>query len=239
MIDVQGYTKLYGTFAAVEDLSFTAPPGEILGLCGPNGAGKTTTLRALAGIIQPTRGVVRIAGHDIVREPLQAKARLAWVPDEPALFEHLTVLEHLLFVGRIYRVADAPVRARDLLDRLELGPKREELPHALLRGMKQKLALACALIHDPAALLLDEPLTGLDPVAIRQVKDTIAHRAKTGTAVILSSHLLSLVEELCHRVLIVKKGRKVFHGTKAEIRALHPEIATLEDAFLRLTADGA
>ena len=234
-IQVLGYTKVYGDFTAVEDLSFTLAAGEILGLCGPNGAGKTTTLRALGGIILPTRGSIRIAGHDLATDAVAAKRELAFVPDEPALFEHLTVAEHLELVARLYRVADAAPRAERILAEVELADKRDELPQALSRGMKQKLSLACALLHVPRAIILDEPLTGLDPVGIRRMKDTIMRCAREGAAVVLSSHLLSLVEEMCHRVLIMKRGRKVFFGSKAEIVAAFPGLS-LEDVFLQLTS---
>lgn len=237
-IAVLGYTKLYGSFTAVEDLSFSVAAGEILGLCGPNGAGKTTTLRALAGILQPTRGSIRVAGHDLATEPVAAKAKLAFVPDEPALFEHLTVSEHLELMARLYRVPDAAAKSKAILEDVELVEKRNELPQALSRGMKQKLSLACALLHAPSAILLDEPLTGLDPVGIRRMKDTIMRQAREGAAVILSSHLLSLVEEMCHRVLIVKRGRKVFLGSKAEIVASFPGLS-LEEVFLKLTQGSA
>ncbi len=233
-VSVLGYTKAYGDFTAVEDLSFSVEKGEILGLCGPNGAGKTTTLRALAGILQPTRGSIRVAGFDLAREPVEAKKRLAFVPDEPALFEHLTVSEHLLLMGRLYGVPDAAQRSGAILDEVELLEKANELPQALSRGMKQKLSLACALLHAPAVIFLDEPLTGLDPAGIRRMKETIMRLAREGAAVILSSHLLQLVEEMCQRVLIMKRGKKVFLGSGAEIAAAFPGLG-LEEVFMKLT----
>jgi ABC-2 type transport system ATP-binding protein len=240
MIDVAGLTKLYGSLAAVQDLSFNVAPGEILGLVGPNGAGKTTTLRSLAGIIPPTAGSIAIAGHDLRTDPLPAKALLAFIPDEPHLFDYLTVREHLQFVCRLYRRADGLARIDPLLEELELGDKQDALASELSRGMKQKLAIACGLVHDPRVLMLDEPLTGLDPVGIRRMKRTIALRAQAGSAVVLSSHLLQLVEELCTRVLIIQGGRRVALGTVQEIIAGRPELAGrgLEDIFLSLTGYG-
>jgi ABC-2 type transport system ATP-binding protein len=237
MIEVTRLTKKYGSFTAAQDLTFSVAPGEVVGLVGPNGAGKTTTLRCLVGIIRPTDGVIRIAGHDLLQDPLPAKAALAFVPDEPQLFPHLTVLEHLRFMGRIYNVADAAVRAEALLHELELDDRRDSLPDELSRGMKQKLAIACGLLHDPRALLLDEPLTGLDPGAIRRMKRTILERADAGAAVILSSHLLGLVEELCSRILVIQHGQMVANGSMAEIVAHAPELAGrgLEEVFLALT----
>lgn len=237
MIEVDGLAKRYDGFTAVRDLSFRIEPGEVVGLVGPNGAGKTTTLRCLVGIIRPTAGTLRIAGHDLATEPLAAKAALAFVPDEPHLFPHLTVLEHLLFVGRIYGVADAGARADALLKEMELHDRAGALPDELSRGMKQKLAIACGLLHEPRALLLDEPLTGLDPGAIRRMKQTILDRAAGGAAVILSSHLLGLVEELCSRVLVIQRGEMVAMGSMEEIVSHKPELAGrgLEDVFLALT----
>ena len=241
MIDVSGYTKLYGDTVAVQSLSFQVAPGDVLGLVGPNGAGKTTTLRALAGILQPTSGRIAIDGIDLQRDPVAAKARLAFIPDEPQLFDYLTVTEHLQFVARLYGVHDAAAQIPRLLEELELTGKRDALPPELSRGMKQKLAIACGLLHRPAALLLDEPLTGLDPVGIRRMKETITARAREGTAVILSSHLLHLVEELCTRLLVIRRGQMVALGTIAEIVAERPALAgrTLEEIFIALTGDTA
>ena len=237
MIDVQGLTKLYGELVAVDDLSFHVSPGEVLGLVGPNGAGKTTTLRSLAGIVRPTRGTIQIGGHDLERDPVAAKRLLAFMPDEPHLFDYLTVEEHLRFTARLYQVPDVERRLPALLGELELADKIGALPAELSRGMRQKLVIACGLLHDPRVLLFDEPLTGLDPAGIRRMKQTIVERARQGAAVLLSSHLLHLVEEICHRVLILQRGRMVAIGTIEEILADRPELRgkSLEDIFLTLT----
>jgi len=236
VIEVEGLQKLYGDFPAVQGLSFRIGPGEVLGLVGPNGAGKTTTIRSLAGIIIPSGGRIRIAGRDLREDPVGAKAQLAFIPDEPHLFEYLTVEEHLRFIGRLYGVTDVGARIPGLLTELDLSEKRSSLPGELSRGMKQKLAIACGLLHEPKALLLDEPLTGLDPVGIRRMKATIMRRAAAGSAVILSSHLLHLVEEICTRLLVLQQGRVVAFGTMAEIIASRPglQTRTLEDVFLTL-----
>ncbi len=242
MIVVDGLEKVYGDFAAVQGLSFEVGPGEVLGLVGPNGAGKTTTLRSLAGILRPTRGRITIAGLDLATHPVAAKSLLAFVPDEPHLFEYLTVEEHLRFVGRLYQVADAEARIPALLDEVELAGKRAALPGELSRGMKQKLLIACGLLHRPRVLLFDEPLTGLDPVGIRRMKSTIVGRAAEGAAVILSSHLLHLVEEVCTRLLIMNRGRRLALGTISEILSARPEMAgrTLEEVFVGIVgADGS
>jgi len=240
MITVESFTKLYGDLVAVENLSFSVAPGEVLGLVGPNGAGKTTTLRAIAGIIAPTRGRVAIAGHDLATQPVEAKRQLAFIPDEPQLFEYLTVEEHLRFVARLYGVGDASGRIRPLLEELQLVEKQRALPTELSRGMRQKLAIACGLLHDPSALVLDEPLTGLDPGGMRRMRETIAARARAGASVILSSHLLHLVEELCTKLLVIHHGRTIAYGAFDQIVAERPQLAGrgLEDVFLALTSDG-
>jgi ABC-2 type transport system ATP-binding protein len=239
MIVVDSFTKLYGDLVAVENLSFTVSPGEVLGLVGPNGAGKTTTLRAMSGIIAPTRGRIAIAGYELASQSVEAKRRLAFIPDEPQLFEYLTVEEHLRFVGRMYGIVDAPARIPPLMAELELSEKQRALPPELSRGMRQKLAIACGLLHDPAALVLDEPLTGLDPGGMRRMRETIAARARAGASVILSSHLLHLVEELCTKLLVIHHGRMIAYGAFDQIVAERPQLAGLglEDVFLALTSD--
>ena len=240
MIRVTDLRKSYGATEAVRGISFDVHPGEVLGLVGPNGAGKTTTLRCLSGILPPTSGSVNIAGHDLKLDPVGAKSKLAWIPDDPRLFENLTVEEHLRFIGRLYRVEDAEQRIPRLLDEFELAGKAGELPGALSRGMKQKLSIACAFIHRPKVILFDEPLTGLDPLAIRRAKDSIVRQAEEGASIIVSSHLLALVEEIAHRVLVIMEGTKAAHGTMEELKAAHPDLeagARLEEIFLRMAGE--
>jgi ABC-2 type transport system ATP-binding protein len=237
VIEIASLTKSYKELVAVDDLSFHVEPGDVLGLVGPNGAGKTTTLKCLSGILPPTSGTIHLAGHSMAEDPVAAKATLAFVPDEPQLFEYLTVEEHLEFVARIYQVADARGQARPLLEELELAEHTRKLPGELSRGMRQKLAIACGLLHRPQVLLFDEPLTGLDPVGIRRMKDTILARAREGAAVVLSSHLLHLVEELCTGVLIIARGKRLAYGSIATIVAERPDLAgrDLEEVFLAIT----
>ena len=240
MIEVEGLTKLYGEFVAVSDLSFTVQSGEVLGLVGPNGAGKTTTLRCLAGIIPATRGVIRICGFDVAKEPIAAKRQLAFFPDEPRLFDYLTVAQHLTFTARIYQVPNYQEIARPLMEELEIIDKVNQLPGELSRGMKQKLAIACGLLHSPRVIFFDEPLTGLDPIGIRRMKHSIMNRAREGAAVIISSHLLHLLEEVCTHVLIVKGGRKLIDGPLEEVRHKYAEQsvdANLEEVFFRATSE--
>src|SRR5262245_26080336 len=236
------FRRAYGTVTAVDDLSFTVDNGEIVGVIGPNGAGKTTTLRALAGILRPTAGRVRIDGHDIVDDPIEAKRRLAFMPDEPHLFEYLTVDEHLQLTGRLYGVPDVAARGRALLDELELTGKEKLLPGELSRGMRQKVVIACGLIRDATTLLFDEPLTGLDPLGIRRMRETIVARGRAGAAIVLSSHLLHLVEEICTRVIIMDRGHKIADGTFAELASradLAEAGSNLEQIFLRVTGRDA
>jgi ABC-2 type transport system ATP-binding protein len=240
MIQVEALTKLYGEFVAVNDLAFAVQPGEVMGLVGPNGAGKTTTLRCLSGIIPPTRGTIHLCGRDLVQDPIAAKQQLAFFTDEPRLFDYLTVQQHLVFTARIYQVSQYEATADQLLEELELAGKKNALPGELSRGMKQKLAIACGLLHAPRVIYFDEPLTGLDPIGIRRMKDSIIKRARDGAAIIISSHLLHLVEEICSHILILKEGRKIIHGTLDEITrkfSQQPGDANLEEIFFRATRE--
>jgi ABC-2 type transport system ATP-binding protein len=237
-IVVEDYHKHYGDTVAVAGLSFTVEPGVILGLLGPNGAGKTTTMRALAGILTPTRGRLLVDDHDLTSHPVAAKAALAYVPDDPRLFEQLTVWEHFRFIAGAYRVPDWEPHAERLLEQFELTEKRNALASDLSRGMRQKVAISCGYLHNPRAILLDEPLTGLDPRGIRTMKDSIRERAASGVAIMVSSHLLSLVEDLCMMLLVLRRGRQVWHGPIADFRrAVEADgrQESLEDAFFRLT----
>lgn len=239
-LEVNGLTKTYGSFVAVNGLSLSLKRGEVLGLVGPNGAGKTTTLRAIAGIHPPTEGFVRICGFDLRTDAVEAKRRLAFMPDEPRLFDYLTVEEHVRFVARLYQVADVDARLTPLLEEFEIADKRKALPAELSRGMKQKLMIACGFIHSPEVLIFDEPLTGLDPLGIRRMKESIVRRSQDGAAVILSSHLMHLVEELCDTVAIIQNGSRIAYGTIADLKwqiAQGKANVSLEEAFLQITAE--
>jgi len=238
VIEVKNFHKSYDNTVAVQDLSFTVLPGQILGLVGPNGAGKTTTLRAMCGIIPPSKGALSIGGYEVRSNPVEAKRLLAYVPDDPKLFDVLTVWEHFRYAAEAYGTQNWQENAAGLLTRFELEDKRNALGAELSRGMRQKLALCCAYIHDPKAILLDEPLTGVDPHGIRTTKDSIRERAEAGCAIIMSSHILDLVEDLCSHLLILNQGECLFLGTLAEARATFEEMtgsASLEDIFLHAT----
>jgi len=239
MISFANINKQYGKQLIFVEASFQLNPGEKVGLVGPNGAGKTTTLRAIAGVLRPGGGTIRVGGFDVVKEPRQAKRELALVPDTPNPYELLTVREHLEFVRLAYGATRDGRDPEELLAKFELEDKRDELCGSLSRGMRQKLAICCALLHRPKALLLDEPLTGLDPYGTRVMREAILSAAAEGAAIIVSSHQLELVERLCTRVLIVQRGRKVVEGTLEEIRevaALAPD-ATLEEVFFHFVEE--
>ncbi len=237
MIQIREFCKCYGNEKAVDHLSVEVLPGQVLGLIGRNGAGKTTTLRTLTGIIPATSGSVSIAGYEVNKNPIEAKQRTAYVPDDPQLFNDLTVEQHLQFTASVYEVTDFSDKMNGLLDRFELTEKRHSPASGLSRGMRQKLAICCAYLHDPDALLLDEPMTGLDPPGIRNLKQSIKERARQGTAVIISSHLLAMVEDICTHVLIIDRGQMKFYGSLAEIKAQlsnqerPTEPSSLEDVF--------
>ena len=241
MIVVAGFSKAYDDRLAVDALGFTVEPGEIVGLVGPNGAGKTTTLRAITGILKPTSGTITVSGFDVVDQPVEAKRRLALVPDDPPLFQSLTVWEHLQLTAQLYGIRDWEDRGEALLDRFDLTDRRRTLADELSRGMRQKTAVCAAFLHQPEVLLLDEPLTGLDPRAIRNLYAAIRDIAAAGAAVLLSSHLLGQIETLCTGFVILSQGRLVVEGTRDEIRAQLPHLqddASLEDMFFSATEGG-
>ena len=237
-IVVEEFQKIYDQTVAVSGLSFEVSPGEILGLVGPNGAGKTTTMRALAGILEPSSGRLSIAGHDLKHDSVAAKSALAYVPDDPHLFDNLTIWEHFQFIAAAYRLKDWSALAETLLAQFELLEKRESPCSDLSRGMRQKVAICCGYLHEPKVIMLDEPLTGLDPRGIRTMQDSIRSRAADGAAVMISSHLLSLVEDLCTSVLLMHRGRKLLQGRMTDLRnevTSEGRAETLEDMFFRLT----
>lgn len=218
MIHVSNFCKAYENALAVNNLSFEVKSGQVLGLVGPNGAGKTTTLRALLGIIPGSGGTLRVADYDLATHPLKVKQHAAYVPDDPQLFHDLSVEQHLTFTASAYAVDDAEEKINRLLRRFDLEKKRHTPAADLSRGMRQKLAICCAYLYDPLALLLDEPMTGLDPPGIRNLKDSIVERAESGAAVIISSHLLAMVEDICTHVLILNTGEEKFWGTLDDLR---------------------
>ena len=242
MIEVDALERRYGGLVAVESLSFRVAPGEILGLVGPNGAGKTTTLRTLAGIDPPSGGRVAIGGHDVVGAPLAARRACGYVADEPRLFEALSVAEHLDVTASLYGLGDRRAAADALLESFELAGRRDAPVDTLSLSMRQKVAICCAYLVEPTALLFDEPLTGLDPHGIRTITRSIRERAEAGAAVVVSSHLLALVETLCTHVLVLDGGRCRLHAPMADIAGRvdggpggGSGGGALESAFLEIT----
>ncbi len=239
MLRIEGLTKTFSKFYAVNQLSFRVNGGEIVGLLGPNGAGKTTTIRCITSILQPTAGRITLDGHDIVTQTEEAKRCLAYVPEVPNPYDMLTVMEHLRFVAAAYSAEEEMIHAEEILKRLDLWEKRNELGANLSKGMKQKLACACAFIHRPKIYCFDEPLIGIDPKGGRELKNMLQERRAAGDAVLVSTHMLDTAERLCDRVIIMNRGKVVEQGTMDE---LHERVkigsnATLEDMFLQLTEE--
>jgi ABC-2 type transport system ATP-binding protein len=221
---------------AVDGLDLTVLRGELYALLGPNGAGKTTTLRMVAGLLAPDAGTVHVFGTDLARDPAGAKQKMAYLPDDPMLYAKLKPTEYLEFVAGLWGIAAAVAepRARHLLEMLDLAKHAHELTEGFSRGMKQKLALAGALIHEPQLLILDEPLTGLDAAAARQVKDLLLAHVQGGGTIILTTHILEVAERLAQRIGIIQHGRLIAQGTLDELRS-QSQGGTLEDVFLHLT----
>ena len=237
MIEVVDFRKEYASVVAADGISFTLPAGTIGALIGPNGAGKTTTMRALCGILRPTSGKLTVAGFDVQLEPLKVKQRIAYVPDDPPLFETLTVWEHLQFIATAYAIGDFKPAAESLLKQLNLDTKRDAQASELSRGMRQKVAIACAYLHSPQVLFFDEPLTGLDPAAIRLLKRTMVERVEQGATVLVSSHLLALVEDICGHLVILRQGKCLCSGSLAEARDNFGVTSSLEEVFFRVTGE--
>ncbi len=234
---VRGLRKSFAA-VAVDGLDLTVHPGELYALLGPNGAGKTTTLRMIAGLLPPDAGSISVFGVDALADPIAAKRIMAWLPDEPMLYDKLTPIEYLEFVAGLWGVErETALRsAGELLDVLELTAHRNARCESFSRGMKQKVALAGALIHEPRLIMLDEPLTGLDAAIARQVKELLAARVRAGASIILTTHILEVAERLADRIGIVAHGRLVAEGTLAELKAgVGRGSSTLEDVFLAVT----
>jgi ABC-2 type transport system ATP-binding protein len=240
VIEVRGLVKRYGRLRAVDGVDLTARPGEVLALLGPNGAGKSTTIKAITGLIRPSAGHVRVAGADVQREPVAAKAALGYVPDRPYLYPKLTGRELLRFLGRLRDVPDGEAAADAWLDRFGLSDVQNERIEAYSHGMRQKLTFCAALLHDPPVLVIDEPMVGLDPRAAREVRRLMRERAEAGRTVLLTTHQIDVAEEAADRVTLLHRGRVAAEGSVAELqRRVGQEDARLEAIFLALTEDAA
>lgn len=239
MLQCHELRKLYEDYLAVDGVTFSLEPGSIGGLVGPNGAGKTTTMRCLAGLIPATGGRLVVAGCDLsggdAATLMELKRRLAYVPDDPPLFDDLTVGQHLEFIGRIYDVSDHRQKSNELLDYFQLREKINAGATTLSRGMRQKLAICCAYLYDPSVLLLDEPMTGLDPPGIRRLLESIKQRAEQGVTVIISSHLLAMIQDVCSHLIVMQHGRLQYFGAVHQLKSQFPSAASLEEAYFEAT----
>jgi len=238
VIRAEGLVKTFGSFTAVDDVSLDVPEGQIHGFLGPNGAGKTTTIRMIAGLLQPTRGRVVIDGHDLARHPEQAKCALGFIPDRPFLYDKLTATEFLRFHAGLYGLEGEAVekRAGELLALFELTAWRHELVESFSHGMKQRLVMCAAFLHRPRAVLVDEPMVGLDPRGARLIKDIFRDQSRKGVAILMSTHTLEVAQEMCDRISIILGGRIIASGTFEELQELagHQD-DQLTPIFLRLT----
>lgn len=239
MISIRGVTKSFGRKPAVDNLTLEIPAGGIFALLGPNGAGKTTTIKMIAGLLRPDAGQILVCGHDVQRDHLLAKANLAYVPDEPFLYDKLTGREFLDFVGRMFRFNGAELRSEieRWIETFDMAPFIDDLTESYSHGMKQRLAISAALIHRPKVLMLDEPLVGLDPVSGRLVKEVFREQARGGVAVLMSTHILSIAQEVADIVGILMEGRLAALGSCKEIRARGEREMSLEEAFFRIIGE--
>jgi ABC-2 type transport system ATP-binding protein len=242
MILVESLVKAFGSFKAVDGVSLEVASGEIHGFLGPNGAGKTTTLRVIAGLLKPDLGRVTIDGHDLAREPEAAKGALGFIPDRPFLYEKLTAAEFLRFHGGLYGIDGDAVtaRSRELLDLFELLGWKDELVESFSHGMKQRLVLCAAFLHRPKAVVVDEPMVGLDPRGARLIKQIFRVMSRKGVAILMSTHTLEVAEEMCDRISIIQGGRIIARGTVLELQALAgTDDPQLTPVFLKLTGGSA
>ena len=238
MIRIIDLRKQYGRLAAVDNLNIEVAPGEIFGFLGPNGAGKTTTIRVMMGILRASSGRVILGGYDVEQEPQQAKAITGFIPDRPFIYEKLSGKEFLTFIAKLHGMESARRERRidELLEYFELSNWQDELVEGFSHGMKQRLVLCAALVHEPRILIVDEPMVGLDPKGARTIKNLFRSLAEAGTTVFLSTHSLSVAEEVCHRIGIIHKGHLIASGSMADIyRLTRVHDSNLEDVFLELT----
>jgi ABC-2 type transport system ATP-binding protein len=240
MIELIHLVKRFGDLVAVNDVTLTVPRGEFFAMLGPNAAGKTTTLKILAGLMKPTSGSARVCGFDMQLQPLEARRRIAYVPDFPFLYDKLTPREFFRFTGQLFQMADAGIEANagELIARFHLDEFANLPLEGLSHGTRQRVAIVSALLHDPEVFVIDEPMVGLDPQHARVVKDVLKERSRKGMTVLVSTHQLSVAEEMADRIGIIHNGRLIAVGTREELRKQSGAAGALEEIFLTLTADG-
>ena len=241
MIELLHIVKKFGDLVAVNDLSLTIPRGEFFAVLGPNAAGKTTTIKVLAGLIKPTSGQARVAGFDVQAHPLEVRRRLAYVPDFPFLYDKLTPWEFLRFTGQLFQMDAGHIETAgaELVERFNLGPFAHKAIEGLSHGTRQRVAIVSALLHNPEVFIIDEPMVGLDPHHARVVKDILKERSEAGMTVFVSTHQLSLAEEMADRIGILHEGRLIALGTPEDLRQQSGATGALEETFLALTAQEA
>ena len=241
MIELTRLTKKFGDLVAVDDLSLTIGRGEFFAMLGPNAAGKTTTIKLLTGLIKPTSGTAVLAGFDVQRQPLEARRRLAYVPDFPFLYDKLTPWEFLRFTGQLFHLDEARIQAngRDLITRFHLQEFAHRPLEGLSHGTRQRVAIISALLHDPEVFIIDEPMVGLDPQPARIVKDVLKERSRAGVTVLVSTHQLGIAEEMADRIGIIHNGKLIAVGTRDELRRQSGRTGQIEEVFLTLTAAAA
>jgi ABC-2 type transport system ATP-binding protein len=238
MIAIHDLVKQYGHFTAVDGVSLDVQPGEIHGFLGPNGAGKTTTLKMIAGLLKPTSGRIVVNGHDVATDAESAKASLGFIPDRPFIYEKLTAGEFLRFHGGLYGLEDDGIagRVREMLELFELARWEDELVESFSHGMKQRVVMCAAFLHRPRAVVVDEPMVGLDPRGARLIKDVFRTMSARGVGILMSTHTLEVAQEMCDRISIILKGKIIARGTVAEIRAMgEADDDQLTSVFLKLT----
>jgi len=238
LIHLDHITKTFGSFVAVDDLTVTIQPGEFFGFLGPNGAGKTTTIKMMAGLFTPTSGRILIDGHDTVKEPIEAKKALAYIPDQPFLYDKLTGREFLYFVGGLFKIEKKALAGKieELISHFEVGDWVDKRTEDYSQGMRQRITIAAALVHDPSVIVIDEPMVGLDPRSARIVKDTLKQKSRAGASIFMSTHSLQVAEELCDRIGIIKNGRLIFADTQDQLQQYKKQYdGKFESVFLELT----
>lgn len=238
MIELRQVTKNFGSFTAVDDLSLTIPPGELFGFLGPNGAGKTTTIKMIAGLFAPTTGTVRVNGFDVATHPIEAKSTVAYIPDQPFLYDKLTGREFLYFVGGLFKLPKDALHRRvgEVIEHFEIGQWVDKKAEDYSQGMRQRISIAAGLVHEPKTIIIDEPMVGLDPRSAKIVRETLAQQSARGVSILMSTHSLPVAEELCSRIGIINRGKLVFCDSKDAVRAYEASLdGRLESVFLELT----
>ncbi len=238
MVELQNVSKKFDKFVAVDNVSLKVAPGELFGFLGPNGAGKTTTIKMIVGLFSPTSGSIRVNGFDTVTHPIQAKSTIAYVPDQPFLYDKLTGREFLYFAGGLYKIGKESLhtRIKDVIELFEIGQWIDKRSEDYSQGMRQRISIAAALLHHPKTLVIDEPMIGLDPRSAKIVRETLMHMSRDGVSIFMSTHSLPIAEELCTRIGIINNGKLVFVDTREKLDVFKRQFdGKLESVFLELT----